>query len=430
MFRSASVLGGISLVVSASAQTRPEGSPHFAEPFSSTPASLYGTSRVGGTPALGAPGLPDQVGSSLSQATALASGTRPRTAPTALQWGPFDILPHADYRLTYGNGLNARPGVRENTFHHLISPGVTAVAPHLRLDYTPSLNYYSSSKFKDTTDHRASLAAGITHGDWRFGLSHLFQTSSSPIIETATQTDRTIHSTGLSATYRYSEKLSFDLTASQQIQDSKGLNSSRSWSTMNWVDYHFTDTLFAGLGAGFGYVDVDLGSDMTYEQIQGRLGWRPGPKLSIFLNGGLEIRQFIDAPVEDRLNPLVGLTASYAPWQHTRFTADIDRSVESSLLANQITEATEVTLGVSQRLLGRLNFRLAGGIRSTEYQSTAAGLAVNRSDDYSFIRTSLGTSWLRRGTVSVFYQHGNNETGANGFSFTTDQYGLQIGYRF
>jgi hypothetical protein len=95
MLRSATVLGGLSLVVSASGQ----GSPHFADPFSSTPSSLYGTSRAGGTPIMTAPGLPEQVGSTLSQATALASGSQPRTAPTALQWGPFDILPHAEYQL-------------------------------------------------------------------------------------------------------------------------------------------------------------------------------------------------------------------------------------------------------------------------------------------------------------------------------------------
>lgn len=426
MLRSATVLGGLSLVVSASGQ----GSQHFADPFSSTPSSLYGTSRAGGTPMMSAPGLPEQVGSSLSQANALASGSQPRTAPTALQWGPFDILPHAEYQMTYGNGLSSRPGVRENTFHHLISPGVVVQTPHLRLDYTPSLSYYSSAAFKDTVDHRVSLVAGLTHGDWRFGLSHLFQTSSSPIIETAAQTDRAVHSTGLSATYRYSEKLSFDLTASQQIQETDSLNGTRQWSTMDWVDYHFTETLFAGFGAGFGYVDVDQGSNMTYEQIQGRLGWRPGPKLSVTVNGGIEIRQFIDVPVDDRVNPLAGLSAIYSPWEQTRFTLEVDRSVESSLLASQITESTEATLGVSQRFLGRINFRVSGGIRNISYQSTVPGLATSRTDDYFFVRTSVGTSLLKRGNISVFYHHGQNDSGSTGFSFDTNQYGLQVGYRF
>jgi len=51
------------------------------------------------------------------------------------------------------------------------------------------------------------------------------------------------------------------------------------------LNYQFWPRLTAGVGAGFGYVNVDTGSDQTYEQLLARVNWRPTDKLSFQING-------------------------------------------------------------------------------------------------------------------------------------------------
>ena len=348
------------------------------------------------------------------------------------QWGPFQFRPHANYRFTYGNGINASPGQQEKTAQHQISPGLLLVSQHLSLNYTPTLTYYSSDAFEDTLDHAASITANYTYGDWNFGLSHSYTKSSTPLIETAAQTDRQAHSTGASAHWQYSDKTSFDFSLSQQIQsaEDEDLNNSTQWSTMNWVNYHFSQKTDVGFGLGGGYVDMETGSDMTFEQIQARVGWNPGQKLRFDLHGGVEIRQFLDNDQSDLVNPIMGASAAYTPWEPTTFTLSASRSVDASFLQSQVVENTQVTAAVQQRLLGKLFLNLSGGFRTSEYQESGNEVQTDRSDDYTFVSAGLSTQILRKISASLFYQHSENSSSAEGFGFTSDQYGFQLGYRF
>src|SRR5690606_31463128 len=139
-----------------------------------------------------------------------------------------------------------------------------------------------------------------------------------------------------------SDKTSFDFSLSQAIQEADALNSSISWSSMNWVNYHWSEKSLIGLGAGGGYTKQDFGSDMTHEQLQARFGWNPGRKLNISVNGGVEFRQFVDSDFDDQVNPLFGASISYAPWEATTFSLSANRSIGSSLLQAQTTESTSL----------------------------------------------------------------------------------------
>lgn len=393
-----------------------------SQPFEpdSTPPSRYATSADATTSAIGAPASSYFPGAS-EAADFLQSPFR---------WGPFQVKPSANYRFTYGSGINSGPGREQTTAQHSVSPGVVLASQHMSFGYTPTFTYYSKGDFEDTVDHSAFGRAGIGYGDWDFGISHRYRKSSDPTIETASQTDRQSHSTGLSANYRYSDKTSFDFSASQRIQLTESLNDSRTWSTMNWINYHFTERTFAGAGLGFGYVDVDTGNNMTYEQIQGRIGWRPGQKLTLDLNGGIEIRQFLDTDLSDRVNPLMGASIGYALRPTTSFSLRANRSVNTSIFANRLTESTSVALSARQIFFQRLSLSLAGGVRFVDYQSSAEDIAVDRSDEIRFFSASLGTSFLQRGSVSVFYNRSENDSNSGGFSYNSNQYGFQVGYHF
>ena len=46
------------------------------------------------------------------------------TAQNLLSWGPIQLRPHLLYRLSYGNGIQSRPGEQSKTFINEIDPGM------------------------------------------------------------------------------------------------------------------------------------------------------------------------------------------------------------------------------------------------------------------------------------------------------------------
>lgn len=361
-----------------------------------------------------------------------------------LQWGPFQFRPFANYRFTYGNGLNANPGQQETTAINEITPGALIQSRHLTLSYAPTLKYYSNSAFEDSIEHSASASINYGLGDWAFVLSHAFSKTSSPLVETGTQTPQQNHFTVLSAHYQYSKAISLDLSLSQGIQLAEFYNNSITWSSMNWLNYHFSEKTLIGAGVGGGYVHQDLGfgvegvsiardlsTDSTYEQIQGRLGWNPTPKLNFNFNGGLEIRQFLRTSLEE-VYPIMGASFGYTPWEPTSFTILANRSVGASVTEVQPSVNTTFSAGIRQRLLGKLHLDLFGSYDTSDYPGIE-GVPITqrgRSDETFSASATLGTRILNRGSISLFYQHSENISSSEGLGFSSDQYGFQLGYSF
>lgn len=385
------------------------------------PPSLFAAQSGNATSAIGTPGYAVFPGLGLLQ----------NIAENPLQWGPFSVHPHANYAFTYATGLNFAPGNVTDTITHTVSPGLTLQSKHLSLDYTPSLVFYQKGPYSDTVNHNVRFSANWGYDQWKFGVSHNYSQASQPLIETGTQTDTQNNATSATASWYYNQKISFDFSISQDIQEASGFNNSRSWSTMEWANYHLTDKTTVGLGVGGGYSDVDFGSNMAFEQYQARLGWSPSPKIAVNLNGGIEVRQFLDINgAGDRINPLMGASINYAPFDATSLSLSANRSVSTSLFQDQITENTIISAGLSQRFLGRYNFSVSGGFRTSEYQTTSRFLAVDRSDDTTFVTVGLGTSIFKRGSIGVSYQHSSNTSNQGGFSYDSDQYTASIGYSF
>jgi hypothetical protein len=352
-----------------------------------------------------------------------------------LQWGPFQLRPFASYRLTYGDGLNVTPGNQVTTTLHEITPGAILQSRHLSIRYAPTLKYYSSDAYDDGIDHSASLMATFGVDEWMFTIDHSFSMSDSVLIETGTQTPRQNHNTLLSALYQYSEKTSLEFNLSQDIQESESLNSSIGWSSMNWINYHMTEKTSVGVGIGGGYTMQDFGSDMTHEQLQGRIGWSPGPNLTAGLNGGVEFRQFADSGIEDQVNPLFGASIGYTVWHATTLSLSANQSVRTSLLNAQATESVSISGGVRQRFLKVLHLDLFGEFIQNDYQNVVSQgeegtLETSRTDDILSFSANLGFTVFKKGDISIFYQHSQNESSAEGYTYDSDQYGFQISYHF
>ena len=358
-------------------------------------------------------------------------------AEKQLHLGPVEFHPHLLYRYSYGDGIPSSPGQREKTSINEISPGVSfALGPLWHLDYTPTLRYYTSSEFRDTVDHSVALTGGTTYRDWSFGLAQRYALTSEPLAETASQTDQEMYGTSLNANRQLGSHLSLELALNQNLRfvdensSSESLTDSFEWSTLDWLNYQFYPNLGAAVGVGFGYVNVDVGSDMTYEQVQGRINWQAGEKLGLVLNGGMDVRQFLDEDVSDLVNPIFGLSIEYRLFEETMLTIEGSHAVNASYFQNQVTETTEIGGSLRQRLFGKIFLDVNGGYRFSAYRATATGLSVSREDDNFYYNIRLSTSFLKRGTIAVFYHANENTSDDTGFSYSSEQVGVEVGFRY
>jgi len=351
--------------------------------------------------------------------------------------GPVQLRPHLFYRVSYGDGIQAQPGHQSKTLVNEISPGIFLnIGSHWHLDYTPTLRYYSSKDFRDTLDHAASLHWGTAYQDWTMEASQSYVSSSTPLAETGSQTDQETYSTVFNAVYQLNSKFSLDASANQnfrfvgQSANSNELSDSKTWSTTEGFNYAVQPHFSIGLSAGFSYDYVSVGSDMMSEQLQARVNWHPGTKLTFSFSGGFEDRQFLDSNQSDSINPIFNLSSTYHIFDGTTFTLTGSRIVSPSYFHNQVTEEVGFTAGVSQRLLEKLYLDVSGGFGTTSYHATAATLSVNREDDHANINVRLSCPFLTRGTAAVFYDWTDHTSNQNGFEYTSNQVGLELGYRF
>jgi len=359
-----------------------------------------------------------------------------------LQWGPVALHPHVDYQFLYGNGIQSSPGQQQNTIVQQVSPGVLFnLGDHWTLDYTPTLSFYSSSSFRNTLDHSVQLGWGTAYGDWFFSGSQSYVSSSTPLVETAAQTDQETYSTALNASYQFNDKISLDMGLNQNLNYVgnggsptnflQNLENSRSWSTMEWLNYEFWPRLNAGLGVGVGYTIQDGSPDSLNEQYQARVNWRATDKVSFQLSGGLQDQQYLSGGAGDLVTPIFGATIQYQPFEQTRLSLSASRSVSPSYYQNQVTENTQITVDLNQRLLGKLHLDVSGGYGTSKYVASVVGPSPGSRNDTSYsFNARLTRPLLKRGTVSVFYQYSDNSSSQSGFAYTSTQVGIEIGYRY
>lgn len=414
-------------------------------PIPTTTLPPFGSAEIQPASASGNPGMaPSAPIAGTSQLAAPSAGpATPASGQAPLNLGFVHLFPHVNYQFSYGNGLQATPGQQSDTIINQVSPGILMrLGNQLTLDYTPTLRYYSDPHFKDGVDQSVSLNWATTYQDWILGLSQSYLSTSQPLIETGAQTDQETFATSLNGTYQMSGKLSLDLGVNQSFRylnqgvASEGLSNTREWSTADWLNYQLEPQLKVGIGAGFSYINVSVGPDMTSEQLQARIIWQIGNKLSFQLSGGLNDLQFLNSAIPDLLTPIASLSAQYRLFEPTTLSISVNRTVAPSYFQSETTEGTTVSAGVRQRLLGKLYLGVNGGYSTQTFHSTTVtpGAALSNYSTSSF-NVSLSAALLKRASASIFYQETYVSTSGMGtstalYNYSTRQAGFSLGYQF
>lgn len=346
-----------------------------------------------------------------------------------LQLGPVTLRPHVFYQFLYGTGIQSTPGQQHDSIVQSFAPGMLLVlTPHWTLDYTPNFTFYSDKDFQNSVGQSVTLTGGASYEAWTFGLSQSYTYSKSPEVQTGTQTSQSDYLTALTASCPLNSKMSVDLGLNQDLNFPGGFQTSKTWSTLDWLNYEFWPRLTAGVGAGAGYVNAS--PNQVFEQVQGRVGWRATDKISFQVNGGAEFTQVTDDSSDSLANPIMGAAIQYQPFEQTKLSVGASRVVSPSYYDNQLSVVTSVTGNLSQRLLGKLFLNVTAGYNWNNYTSLASGVAAESAADYYSVNVELSTAFLKRGTIAVFYNYSDNSTAQANLSYTSNQVGFNVGFRY
>jgi hypothetical protein len=302
---------------------------------------------------------------------------------------------------------------------------------HWSVDYSPTWTFYSSPAFRNTVDHTVSVQGITSFTDGNLQLSEQYSLTNTPRIETGRQTREETNTVSLTVNYRLGQKSRLELGLNQSLRYIQQAPNAYEWGTN--VMYHYQATRRIDLAAGLaaGYVSVDPGTDMDYTRPQVRIAWRPTEKLSLDGHVGAEHRRFRKAGAASLNSPNYGVGAYYQPFTYTTLSLSGERTIAVSYFADQVNENTTWSIGLNQRLLQKLNFNASAGHTQTDYlPAGSSALLVTRDDTSTFYNFRLSTSFIRRGTVGVVYQHTRNNSSVSGYSFRSNQFGVEIGYRY
>ena len=185
-----------------------------------------------------APQPPDATPTAIQQVNEMDVFASPQpTEAQPFQWKDLTLRPHPYYQFLYADGLQYSTNQAAHTIIQTISPGaLLQIGSHWSVDYSPFWMIYSDHRFSDTFGQTARLAGGTVYNDWVLGLVQSYSDTSTPSVETASQTRQETFGTALNGSYTMNSKMSLDLALNQNFVSADQFSSYKEWSTLDWLN--------------------------------------------------------------------------------------------------------------------------------------------------------------------------------------------------
>jgi hypothetical protein len=146
---------------------------------------------------------------------------------------------------------------------------------------------------------------------------------------------------------------------------------------------------------------------------------------------GVEFRQFANNSRGEHISPVFDIGVHYQPFDGTDVTLSAGRrTLNSGFFPGQDFTATNVTIGIRQRLLERIYLGLSAGYENDDYFNTVAGVSATRSDNYFFVEPSIDVKVTRFWSVGAYYLHRQDASSLDFFTFYDNQVGVRTTLKF
>lgn len=355
----------------------------------------------------------------------------PARSDTPFAIGTIAFRPQLSWRYLYAEGLAARDGRRVNSMLSSFAPGlIVELGDRWSFAYTPTWMSYTARAMDDTLDHSLRLRGEVQFEDWLVEFTEAYRDSAPTLLETARQTQQRTWHTNVAVSRTFGSDWSIQTIAGLNERYAEESPDTRDWSSANWVRWQPTKGLSLGLGITVGYQDIVAEPDATYESYLAQVNWRPNDRWSLSLEAGQQDRSSRSARIPDQSVPVYNASVRYQPFSTTTLSVAGARTVSTSYFGTAVTESSNWSASLEQRLLGHFFMRAAYSWGESDYTAEPGSIVVGRVDERRGLDLRLSTLVLRRASLALVYNDSRNRSNFDLFDFDTTQYGVEIGWRY
>ncbi|HEX4086685.1 MAG TPA: outer membrane beta-barrel protein [Chthoniobacteraceae bacterium] len=358
-------------------------------------------------------------------------------AGSGAQSRPWKLNLHASVGSTYDDNIFISDTDRQSDLITLITGGggltlgdyTTKQGSYLTADYTGIGEIFARHTDQDAYEQNALLDGQALLGRLTIKGGFQFEDLADENIDIGARVQSRIYTGNLDVRCDISDKTFLDLTA--QLTDADydlyvDSNDERGGLSLN---YRPDPVLTLGLGAMGGVLNVEDAGSQTYEQGLVSAAADLTGKFTLKASGGVEGRQYPDGG--GHTTPVWELTADYQPFAAVDIhLTGYRRVMNSALYTGYDYAATGFDAGVEYTLSPCFGLLLNGGYENTDYLNITGGASLSRSDDYYFVQPGVRYTASSYCTVDLNYMHRENASSQKSFSFTNNQVGLTVNFKF
>jgi hypothetical protein len=303
------------------------------------------------------------------------------------------------------------------------SAAQTGVDNSVQAAYSPTFIFYQTHANNDAVDQAGNFVYAYNGGKTDLVLSEVIADAQETAIDYGNLVMETNSVTKLNVHEQLTGKLSGNFLAVQTIvDDDPGLHSAE-WTAAGYLDYQLTGKTGVGLGVLGGFADLE-GPNQTYQQLNARITFDPGAKLSFNLTAGAELRE-TQGSGGAALTPVFSLGLSYQPFDGTNVGFEGYRRYDySGGFYGEDYLATGGSVALSQRFLQKFYVTVSAAVEDAQYRDNFSNAFSNQSYDFFSVRAAVAfrpTVWCE---LSIFYQYRDNMAEGGADPFTDDQAGF------
>lgn len=363
---------------------------------------------------------------------AAAGGAGQNGSNTPFRYGRILARPRIAYGYSYSEGILLAPGQPKNTEQWSISPGVTvSLGDRWNLDYSGSSNHNSNSAFRDAWAHSFRFNGSVLGRDWAAQFSQGYTSTVSTLLETGKETAQQTASSTLGIARPISSDLAFQSSLEASFRFVETLPDSYGVSGTQALTYRYSPKVNIGLALMSAYSIAYKGADAVSLGPLMQISWKPGDKLMASFSGGYEHRILVSDAGGESGSPVFSANLSYKPFKFTTVSIAGTRSMSTSVFTNQVSKSRGWTAALEQRLLKHFTVSIDAARSQGNYVMVSPDdETITRSDSQNSFNLRLNTTLLKRGSLSASYGEARNTSSETGFSSSSRQISVQVGYSY
>jgi len=308
----------------------------------------------------------------------------------------------------------------------------------LYFNYTPDFEEFFHQHREDTVNQDARFAGQEEGERWKLQGSFHYQDVTDPNIYLGGRDKQVYINTNVDGSYELTGKLTAGLHLEGDRSDITGGYSQQQGIVTGYLDFQATEKTSLGLGLAAGELQVASDPDQVYLQTLLRYRYQATEKIWLTGNVGADFRELRQGG-GDRTSLIFDLNAEYAATESTTVTLTARRATVGAIEYRGVDIWESIYQAAIRQRIGN-GFIATGSVGMVwdDYRPFASDVVLldemkmvpPRTDKFYFYKVALGHDLTRHGTVQVAFEHREDASTIEQYSFTDNLLSLNLSFLF